>query len=235
MDHLSPEQVVRYLDDRLPPEEAAEIEEHLERCPSCRSRVSGGRRVSDRLEEAVQRRNPPTELGKSGGMVGGTMNGLRTAAVLAVLLVGGGAAADVALPGTPVQDWLRTVVGMTSAPQVAAERGAIGIPLHRGSISIRITEAPPGVPIRIRFVDQREALVSARGGSFRTGEGQLTLVNPARDTIKVLVPRAVDSVDIRSNGHTLLEKNDSRARARGTGNDSLPSTLVITIPDRGKP
>lgn len=233
MDHLSPEQIVRYLDDRLSAEEAAAVKRHVEACASCRSRLSAGQSTSARLEEAVRRRDPPTIEQQSGETTSISGGVLRTAAALALLLVGGGIAADLALPGTPVRDWLRSVAGRAPAPRAPSDRGGVGVPLRGGAISIRIADAPSGVPVRIRLVDRSEALVSAQGGSFETGEGEITVVGPGRDNIEVLIPRSADSVDLRSNGELLLEKIGEMVHVKGATGDTLQTSFIITIPGTG--
>lgn len=233
MDHLSPDQIVRYLDDRIPEEEEVAVERHVEACASCRSRLSAGKRTTDRLEEAVKRRDPPAPEERSGETSSRTGTALRMAAVLALLLVGGGVAADLALPGTPVRDWLRSVVGRAPTPRAPSDQGGVGVPLERGAISIRIADAPSGVPVRIRFVEQREALVSAQGGFFETGEGEITVASPGRDTVEVLIPRSADSVDLRSNGQRLLEKIGGEVHVKGTASDTFQTSLVIAIPGTG--
>jgi hypothetical protein len=62
--HAAVEVLSSYLDAELPQAEQARVERHLEDCARCRERLSGLRRVVERLEN-LKRSAPPAHLGQS--------------------------------------------------------------------------------------------------------------------------------------------------------------------------
>lgn len=218
------------------------MEAHLETCEACAAEVEALRETADALERAAtEGRRPPEELRETdltASATNSSSSSLRAAAVIAALLVGGVAAADAALPGHPIRLWLgEAVEAVTGAGEPAADRparGGLSVAPEAGALRVRITGAPDGTPVMVRFTDEPRASVSARGGTFRTGSGLLELDAPARGEVRVRVPRSASALRVTANGRVLVEKASGRLTVPGAGPDSTPPVLRFSVEGGGR-
>lgn len=200
------------------------------------------RETADALERAAtEARRPPealeqTEFGDS-ATNSSSSSSLRAAAVIAALLVGGVAAADAALPGHPIRSWLGQAVeaafGGAEPEADRPARGGLTVAPEAGALRVRISGAPAGTPVVVRFTDEPRASVSARGGTFRTGSGLLELSAPARGEVRVRVPRSASTLRVTANGRVLVEKASGRLTVPGAGPDSTPPVLRFSVEGGG--
>lgn len=212
------------------------MEAHLETCEACAGEVEALRETAEALERAAtETRRPPEELREADVTVPATnsSSSLRAAAVIAALLVGGVAAADAALPGHPVRSWLgeavEAVMGTEEPASDRPARSGLSVAPEAGALRVRITGAPDGTPVTVRFTDEPRASVSARGGTFRTGSGLLELSAPARGEVRVRVPRSASTLRVTANGRVLVEKASGRLTVPGAGPDSTPPVLRFSV------
>lgn len=214
------------------------MEAHLETCEACAGEVEALRETADALERAAtEARRPPEELEQTefidSSRSASSGSSVRAAAVIAALVVGGVAAADAALPGHPVRSWLgeavEAVMGTEEPASDRPARGGLSVAPEAGALRVRITGAPDGTPVTVRFTDEPRASVSARGGTFRTGSGLLELSAPARGEVRVRVPRSASTLRVTANGRVLVEKASGRLQVPGAGPDSTPPVLRFSV------
>lgn len=186
----------------------------------------------------------------------GLYGGLKAAAAVVVLLGAGALAADAALRGSPVRDLVVRAVGelpgvdrpvpTVEPPDEAAERprgtaGAVDTavgeaprPSRRGlavspvdgRLVLRISGAAEGTPVRIELGEDPRGRISARGGTFRTDPGRLTVVDPAPGVIRISAPRTGEwRIEIDS--RTVLRRSGGRVvRADGSTVEDRSSLLL---------
>jgi hypothetical protein len=153
-------------------------------------------------------------------------------------------AAAAAIPGTPLNDWIRARLGPAAgpaevspaAPSTGADAGAsaneLFVPLRDGALDVSIEAAGPGLSLRVRVVDEPELGVRAQGGAagarYRSATGRLVIEGASNGEIVLSLPRSARAVRILVGGVPWIEQNDGgplsvrRDRCQGCG-----SRLVV--------
>lgn len=233
--HLDDARVAAYLDGELPEPAVEEVERHVEACGPCRRELEELADLSDRLDVAVEGVQPPAELldARIHGKTAGSNRGdyLRAAVFFLLLLVGGTAAADAALPGSPVRDWLgaalRDVAGLLSSGNNLPARRGMALPAGDGAVEVRVTGAPPGATVRVQLTAGDQVDVSAPGGTYVTDPGLIEIRRPAAGEIRVQIPRTLFSVRVTLNGRLLVERAADTLRIPAPATDDEPPDLLF--------
>lgn len=89
MEHLTPEEVLKYTDHTLGPTDAGRVRRHLESCPECAAEVHLQQKILEAAQRAPLQRVSASFTGRVLGIVGGRASGsvlLRLLAVVGKLL-----------------------------------------------------------------------------------------------------------------------------------------------------
>ena len=229
--HLDEEQLQRLLHDELGPRALRGAREHLAECTECRERFLEAQRdegeifaLFRRVDHAVPAVDPETVVARARGV--GAVRGRWAAGILLLLGVAGAA---YALPGSPLRDWVRSVVawiGDSDQPvpapaQVQApDQGVAGIAAIPGRQFVIAFESPEsGGQARVSLTEGEEVTVRAPIGaaSFTSAADRLVIANSGSGaTFKIEIPRAAPRVEIRVAGNRIFLKEGSRVLTKGS-------------------
>jgi hypothetical protein len=227
--HLDEEQLQRLLHGE--PSAREDAGAHLAECNECRERLVAAQRdegeifaLLRRVDHAVPAVDPETVAARARGM--GAVWGRRAAGILLFLGVAGTA---YALPGSPVRDWVRSVVawiGDSDQPppapaQVQApDQGAAGIAAIPGrQFVIAFESSEPGGQAQVSLTEGEEVTVRAPIGaaSFTSAADRLVIANSGSGaTFRIEIPRAAPRVEIRVAGSRIFLKDGSRIQSKGS-------------------
>jgi hypothetical protein len=150
----------------------------------------------------------------------------RAFARAAMFIVGLGAVASAAVPGSPVRAWLSealTRVGLREAPQAvqapplpepepvvqedAAASTTLAIDAVDGRVRIVLKNVSAEANVSVRVVDSTRAIVEATGAAaqarFRTGAGLLEVDGIGGGSVVVEIPRSVSNAVVLRDGQTI--------------------------------
>lgn len=184
--HLSESRLLAHLDGELPPEESAELEEHLSSCAPCRrslvtlqarteavARLLGSIDVeapTERVREAVERaRTTPMRRRGSGGSDSSwwSRRSRLAQAALLLLVLGAVGGLSAALPGSPLRSWLasRGEAPVDGGVEAGPERTAVlGEPLA-GALTVTFEGLRRGDVVEVEWIDGEPPRVWAPSGS----------------------------------------------------------------------
>lgn len=237
MNHPTEGQILSLLDGELRGEERREVDAHLSRCADCTRAAEHLRAASDRFARSVQalgRPAPeadPADVRRSAGTprVGRDWSRIGRVAAAVVALVGGAA---VALPGSPVRDWIgRSLedaaafftgegeVGQQAPAPPAriqrAEEAVIAVAPKDGKVVVSIEDAVPGAILRVRLSERGAAAVHG-GSDYRTAPGSIRVGQVGEGGLVVELPRGASEARVELRGETLAVKLGPRFRAVAT-------------------
>lgn len=239
--HLGEGTLQALLDGELPPAERPAAEAHLAACGECAAAARELRALNERAAGLLARADVPAPVAQAqmslrarrlrAGRWGEARRTLLRAAVL-VLAVAGVAAA--AVPGSPVNSWIREVVLPEKKPQLrptlgqqpapsqprpAAPAAPSGVSIRpdEGVVRVVLTGASPRLRVTARLVDAPRAGVLARGRAaagarFRTAPGRIEVVDAGAGEIEVEIPRAARAATVQVNGHVYVAKDGDSLR-----------------------
>ena len=241
MIHLDDEQVQRFLHDELTPTAAASLKHHLATCGQCQHRITDEGREEEQLFGLLGRVDHPAPTIE----VSAVMPRLPTqpfltrwAAVglLGVCLAG----AAYAIPGSPVQDWLRALVTRaTPAPErpvvprplpETPAGGGVAVP-PGGNFEVRFLSVQPTGEIRVTLTNGDDLVVQARGeGAQFTSSADRLVIDNRRSAgdFDIVIPNAALRVEIRIGDRRVLLKD--RSRIFPAMPDSGPSRIPLKDP-----
>lgn len=225
MAHRTEDILLAYVDGELPDRERTSVQAHLSSCPDCVARLEMLRARSARLSRAlVAADRPPPGANPAGTPAGGRSGRHPVASPLlkvaaALLLVAVGAAA--AVPGSPVQRWIkrsvqeaRTLLGGHAAPGGAAqaEPGAadasgVAVGMAEGSVRVLVIDPNPETVLHVRLVDGDQAAVSGVGGHFSTGPGWVEVRATGPGSLWIDLPESARSARVELQGRTVVQKD----------------------------
>lgn len=158
----------------------------------------------------------------------------------AVLVLGLGAVASAAVPGSPVEGWIGDAVRALAsgfsgepapadapAPDTAARPAApqgVSVPVSDRAV-VRITDPAPGLRVRVRPVEDSLLSVFARGARYRAGDGTIEVLGADRPDLRIELPTGPGTARIMAGEVLLLERVDGRLRVRAASADTVDGTI----------
>ena len=199
--------------------------EHLAECNQCRQRLVDAQRdegeifaLLRQVDHAVPAVKAETVVARARGV--GAVWGRWAAGILLFLGVAGAA---YALPGSPLRDWVRSVVASFGAPDQpppaparvqAPDEGIAGIAAIPGrQFVIAFESSEPGGFARVSLTEGEEVTIRAPIGaaSFTSAADRLVITNSGSGaTFEIEIPRKAPRVEIRVAGHRIFLKDGSR-------------------------
>jgi anti-sigma factor RsiW len=162
----------------------------------------------------------------------------------AVLVLGVGAVASAAVPGSPVEGWIGDAVQALAssfsgepAPADSAAADAAGRPAAPQGVSVpvsdravvRITDAAPGLRVHVRPVEDSLLSVFARGARYRAGDGTIEVLGADRPDLRIELPTGPGTARIMADEVLLLERVDGRLRVRAASADTVDGTISFPV------
>ncbi len=220
--HLDEEQLQRLLHDELGARAMPGAREHLAECTECRERFVEAQRdegeifaLLRRVDHAVPAIDPETVAARARGV--GAVWGRWAAGILLFLGVAGVA---YALPGSPLRDWVGSVVAWigdsdqpptgpapVQAPDDEEVAGIAAIPGQQFVIAFESSET--GGQAQVSLTEGEEVTVRAPIGaaSFTSAADRLVIANSGSGaTFKIEIPRTAPRVEIRVAGNRVFLK-----------------------------
>lgn len=179
-----------------------------------------------------------------GGRHGGGRLARSTLWKAAVLVLGLGAVASAAVPGSPVEGWIGDAVralastfsgepapagepaGDTAGRRVAAE--GVSVPVSDRAV-VRITDPAPGLRVHVRPVEASLLSVVARGAHYRAGDGTIEVLGADRPDLRIELPTGPGTARIMAGQVVLLERVDGRLRVRAASADTVDGTISFPV------
>lgn len=218
------------LDGELAEDRRAGVEEHLRGCERCRDRMAELEALATRISMELRALDPKADLESALWEVRRTrarrrsgLHRMRTAAA-AVFVLLLGATAAVALPGSPLRDWLpggggSEAVEPTERPEAAVDltRGAaVTLELRDGAARIEVEGRTHGAPLLVRWKDEEPARVETPpGAGLETGAGWLRVRGGGGGALRVEVPRSARGVEILEEGRAPVRLGSGRIEVNG--------------------
>ncbi|MFN0181898.1 MAG: anti-sigma factor family protein [Gemmatimonadales bacterium] len=212
--HLDDREALALVHGELAAERGDRAGRHLTTCEPCRVMVERIRREEATIARALAAVDYPAPK-VDPGAVGAAMprpmpSWTRWAAVVLFALSGAGVAA--AVPGSPVNRWVRAIVARVSGatPDAPAAR-VLPTPVPEPPAMAGGVEVAPGERLVIQFARRQDAgsvtirlndaaTVAVRApegaASFTSGPGRLTIDNGGRFDFEVTVPRGAARVEV---------------------------------------
>lgn len=260
-DHLDDDALVALRDDEYLDDQEHRAE-HLASCDRCRVALAAAQnragRVSDALAsldegwdvEAARERVRRRVTEASAEAAGATPLrrrgpapswGLRRAASVALLLAVGVSA----LPGSPVRDWLSSVVGgdlqttllpddqptAPTAESAASEDRTTGIRLGATSpLRVIVQGLAPGAEVRVRWVSGTEVAVLAPEGSrFTSSDGRVEARVPG-GPVTVELPRSLVGATLEVGGRIYLRVTSDGPDPRVPVEEADDASILFRVP-----
>jgi hypothetical protein len=254
-EHITEGALQALLDGELPLDERAAVERHLAGCLVCRREVAELRAASDTLAvalAALDRAPERMEAARAAsrrrsGWAGQARRALPRAALF---VLGAAGVASAALPGSPLRGWVEdrwrddpapsavevraesTAAPASPPPEDEARSAGIGVLPVDGEVRVSVESPAPELRIRVRVADQRRAEVRGRGAAaearFRTGPGQVSVIDAGPGELEVVIPRTARRVSISVNGRRLLLKDGEDLHLLVPA-DSVGAELVFPV------
>lgn len=237
-----------FLDDELERVGRQDLQAHLDECAGCRGLLQELRSQSDLVSLALGRldADPPTDLAlaslkrriSAAAQPSHNLRGLRRAAVIAFLLLGGAASA---LPGSPVRQWISSgwdrIAGRGTSqerailpvedpvPSLTSEEAGAGIGVAGGVVELRVEGLPEGEEITVLLVDGDQAgIFGPPSTRFRTEEGKVEAF-ATEGGIRVELPRSARRATVIVNGAPYLRKSGDSLEILGPVKDSAAAEI----------
>lgn len=229
--HLDEEQLQRLLHDEIGARAMGDAREHLATCTECRERLVEAQRDEDEIfalfrqvDHAVPAIDPETVAARARGV--GAVWGRWAAGILLFLGVAGTA---YALPGSPLRDWVGSVVAWMGDPEQpprgpaqvqAPDEGVAGIAAIPGQqFVIAFESSETGGQAQVSLTEGEEVTVRAPIGaaSFTSAADRLVIANAGFGaTFRIEIPRTAPRVEIRVAGNRVFLKEGSRVQSEGS-------------------
>jgi hypothetical protein len=261
MKHLDEGVLQQALDGELAAESRSEADLHLASCRRCQAVFAELRgrdaRASALLGMLVE--EPPlaaahaefTRRRRAGGRaVHPTRTVARRVLLKAALLVltVTGAAVAVAVPGSPVREWIsetvlapreeaRPVLAPEERPvaEAPAERAPTGVYIlpDEGRVRVVLSAPSPDLTVRTRLTTEPRAEVyatgDAAGARFRTAPGRVEIVGAGPGEIHVALPATATAAYVEVDGRVSVAKEGDRLRVFAPGAESTAGETVFRV------
>jgi hypothetical protein len=215
---------------------------HLDACSHCREALEDVRSRATAIGSALGSLDGPLDLeaarsavrdrvaGHSAAVAGATsivaapsrsgLRGLSRAAGILLVAAGGVAAA---VPGSPLRQWVSTILGPEDASETpmaqpaeavapersAAEAAGIRVEAVTGPLRITLRGFTPGVDLRVRWVPGSEAAVFAPLGTrFTRGQGRVE-ADLSVGEVRVELPTGSSAVTLEVDGVVYLTRGEA--------------------------
>lgn len=235
MTHVAEGVLQAYLDQEVTADARTDIDQHLQACSLCTAELDRLRTAAQVFARAIRETDVVAPMLAAQARLARTPRlqpqfaapkPRRALARAAMFVVGLGAVASAAVPGSPVRAWISdalTRVGLLSEPQSAAapalpeapvaeglpETTALAIDPADGRVRIILRNVAPDVSVAVQTVDQPRAVVEATGEAaqarFRTGLGLLEVVGIRGGSVVVQIPSGVTSATVERDGRIIYQ------------------------------
>lgn len=255
MSHMDEGALLTLADGELEGEPRREAELHLAGCEVCRAEMERLEAAASELSGALALLPPvPDEAGelrlrqiRRRAAATRTPSGWSAFPRAAVLVLGFAAAASAAIPGTPVNRWVRAAVepeapaAVVSEPVLVearptapedAEAGVSVLP-ERGSVQVELRGASPELRVRAQLSnDPRAGVVAtgeAAGARFSTSPGRIQVDGVGGGELRIALPRNATSATVVVNGRRYLAKEGDHLRLSVAGEDSAGAEVSFRV------
>ncbi len=237
MTHVEEGVLQAYLDAEVTTGARADIDKHLHSCITCAAELERMGSASQLFHNALRESDAVAPVLAAQARFANVRRlerklvppqPRRAWARAAMFVVGLGAVASAAVPGSPVRAWISdalTRAGLLNEPQRAAapafpeeapavqrdatESTALAIEAVDGRIRIILRNVNPGTTVTVRVVDSDRAMVEATGAAskarFRTGAGLLEVDGVQGGSVVVEVPRSATDAVVQQDGRTIYK------------------------------
>jgi hypothetical protein len=243
--HLDEEQLQRLLHGELSSGEQRGAREHLAKCTECHQRLVAAERDESEIFALLRQVDHPVPMVDAEHVAArargtGVAWGRRAAGILLFLGIAGAA---YAAPGSPVPDWVKSVVAWAGGedrpaqePKQVETRGAqmagiAAVPGREFVIAFESTE--PGGQARVSLTDGVEVSVRAPIGAarFTSAANRLVIANAGLGaTFEIQIPRDAPRVEIRVAGERLWLKAGSQIVTQGISEVESSYLLPLSQP-----
>lgn len=239
-----------YIDHELPEPDLRRLEQHLSACDRCERALAELRGASATLTGALRL----LDAGAAGAPQGGRAAARprrpsRSWAALpraAALVLGTAAAAAAAVPGSPVREWLESLledepgVAMRQAAERPAEpaggaepQAGVSVAPEAGVVHVVIDDARPGLVVDASLSDERRAWVYASGAAtsarFRTGPGRIEVSGATAGVLRVEIPKGADVATVWVGGSRYVAKEGDVLILAADGAESTGPRVTFTV------
>jgi anti-sigma factor RsiW len=237
MMHVEQGTLQAYLDAEVSAAARADIDNHLHACSECAAELHRLREAADLFAAAVRDTDvmAPVLAAQARFVTARRFEPAlvaprprRAFARAAMFVVGLGAVASAAVPGSPVRAWIGgalTRAGLLDDTQSAAapalpdevpavqrdvgESTALGIEAVNGRVRIVLKNVKPQATVSVHLVNGERAIVEAVGAAakarFRTGAGLLEVDGVAGGSVVVQIPRSLNQATVEQDGRTIFK------------------------------
>lgn len=232
--HAEAGELLAWMDDQLPPREAAELSEHLEKCESCSGLLRDLQAASELMSEALQEgdgphpRHPAAWLRRRARRRRLTRS-VPAAAALVLVFVG---AASALVPGSRFRSWLGGLARQPATPPTAVASPSYVTQLSVISPdSIDIFLGAPRDTLDLELVRSDGPRIEVETASGETldrlefGSGRLHVDPGSARRLRILFPRT-DRVRILLRGRDLLSESNAFPGVRRSVDDSTSMVRI---------
>lgn len=237
MTHVEEGVLQAYLDAEVTAAARADIDRHLHSCSVCAAELERMRGASLLFHNVVRDSDVmPPVLAARARLAGvrrferaPSAPPRRAWARAAMFVVGLGAVASAAVPGSPVRAWISDALSraglLNESPSAAApalpeevpavqrdataESTALSIDAVDGRLRVVLKNVSAEASVTVRLVDTNRALVEATGvaarARFRTGAGLLEMDGVQGGTVVVEIPRSATDAVVQQDGRTIYK------------------------------
>jgi hypothetical protein len=235
MTHVEEGVLQAYLDAEVTAGARADIDKHLHSCSTCAAELERMRGAAQLFREVMHDGDVAVAMlpaharfaaARRVARIMPAPKPRRAFARAAMFIVGLGAVASAAVPGSPVRGWINDAlmrVGLLAAPETAqipplpapepfmpqdaVESTSLAIEAVGGRVRIVLKNVSDETAVEVRVVESDRALVEATGAAararFRTGAGLLEIDGVHGGSVVVEIPRSVTNAVVTRDGATI--------------------------------
>jgi hypothetical protein len=265
MNHLDEGTLLTLADGELAPADSAAVERHLAECGACRAELDELRGAATTFAATLARADSPAPVVSDttaralrrraeragGGAERPPARGWRELGRAAVLVLGIATAAAAAVPGTPLNGWLRELVepeprvaavhevrgAPEAAPAVAAAefeaQAGVSVLPERGTVRVLVNGASTALRIRAVLTDGPRAGVFAAGEAanarFSTGPGRIEVSGATAGELRIELPHNAIAATVEVNGRRYVAKQDDQLRLTVPAGDSAGAEVSFRV------